>query len=563
MPLITSKTQTEEEVFYALLDSCPHKKVALSEGRITSGGCGSNKFIQCSYHGWAFDGNGKCVEIPQTVIAKRDNAKKSSAGVDSSLSPKQQRQDATAVAITQAQGMVWIHPALTPLDALALEQEGNLVGPPRIPEIDMEGYKTTVAVRDFPIDWTVLMENIMDPDHGYFAHSSSGTALAFDWYASDGTENMIHIQEEFTELPSGPSNRKGGVGWKITSSVNAVDKLVKYNREERMKNGITKDSNSRALLVNKPKKNDPPKLATTTFIAPSIITLGRRTNITSPSQFLTGFWICPVGTGKSRFMSAAISKSPIPIPRWLVHMNLNNFLDQDTYLLVGQNRAVLKKEAECCIAQSSSNKMNSSVTSSNSANVRKSTYVYRSPSERMGVRIGQFFDATLSRVPNRKEALLSWYNRNSNGYRFFEEWPSREVTLDRFRQHTSVCPDSLDVVRNCESVMKTSKFIGAAFIFLKIMSRSSPFSLLQDSFSYVFPTSIYAAKQILIQVIAKIMMNRLVLSLLSRNTFYAILSLLALSHWIAYRVKREFFFKFDDALHRKDVKHIAKNWVDL
>ncbi|KAL7516682.1 hypothetical protein ACHAWX_001670 [Stephanocyclus meneghinianus] len=459
--------------------------------------------------------------------------------------------------------MVWIHPALTPLEALSREQEGTLLGPPRIPEIDMEGYKTTVAVRDFPIDWTVLMENIMDPDHGYFAHSSSGTALAFDWYSSDGTENMIDIQEEFTELPSGTSKSKGRVGWKITSSVNAVDKLVKYNREVRMKNNTTKNSQSSALLVNKPKKNDPPKLATTTFIAPSIITLGRRTNSTSSSQFLTGFWICPVGTGKSRFMSAAISKSPISIPRWLVHINLNNFLDQDTYLLVGQNRAVLKKEAECYIAQSSSMENNTTVTSISSDSVRKSTYVYKSPSERMGVRIGQFFDATLSRVPNRKEALLSWYNRNSNGNLLFEEWPSREVVLDRFRQHTSVCPDSLDVVRNCDSVMKISKVIGAALIFLKVMFRSSPFPWLQESFSYAFPTSVHAARQILTQVIAKIMMNRVVQSLLSGKTFYSILSLLALSHWIAFRVEREFFFKFDDALHRKDVKYIANNWVDL
>lgn len=98
--------------------------------------------------------------------------------------------------------------------------------------------------------------------------------------------------------------------------------------------------------MNKPRKNDTPKLATTTFMAPSVITLARRDSINATSQFITAFWICPIGTGKSRFMSAAISKSPVAIPRWLVHMNLNNFLDQDTYLLVGQNRAVLQREAE-------------------------------------------------------------------------------------------------------------------------------------------------------------------------------------------------------------------------
>ena len=98
------------------------------------------------------------MEIPQTVIAKQQNEKSSSKNIVSSA---KQRHDATAVAVTQVQGMVWIHPSLTPLEAMALTEQGELAGPPLIPEIDMEGYKTTFVVRDFPIDWTVLMENIM------------------------------------------------------------------------------------------------------------------------------------------------------------------------------------------------------------------------------------------------------------------------------------------------------------------------------------------------------------------------------------------------------------------
>ena len=41
----------EGEVFYAMIDSCPHKKVALSEGRITDCGTPDKKYFQCSYHG--------------------------------------------------------------------------------------------------------------------------------------------------------------------------------------------------------------------------------------------------------------------------------------------------------------------------------------------------------------------------------------------------------------------------------------------------------------------------------------------------------------------------------
>jgi hypothetical protein len=49
-------------------------------------------------------------------------------------------------------------------------------------------------------DPQILFFLYADPDHGYFAHSSSGSmALAFDWYASDGTDNMIHIQEELSD----------------------------------------------------------------------------------------------------------------------------------------------------------------------------------------------------------------------------------------------------------------------------------------------------------------------------------------------------------------------------
>ena len=119
-----------EEAFYALVDRCPHKKVALSEGRVTKGGD-----FQCSYHGWSFDGStGRCVEIPQTLIAKRGRA----GGESGDDEPQQgggrtRREDATSVAVTVVQGMVWLQPDYTPLEALAAAANGTLSGPPTIP----------------------------------------------------------------------------------------------------------------------------------------------------------------------------------------------------------------------------------------------------------------------------------------------------------------------------------------------------------------------------------------------------------------------------------------------
>lgn len=124
------------------------------------------------------------MEIPQNVIAKNKN-KQSNPSTESSdqvttTPSKSRREDAIPVAVQAVQGMVWIQPSYTPLEALAAMEKGTLLPPPRIPEIDMEGYKTTLTIRDFPIDWTVLIENIMDPDHGLFAHSSSNTGKGFE-----------------------------------------------------------------------------------------------------------------------------------------------------------------------------------------------------------------------------------------------------------------------------------------------------------------------------------------------------------------------------------------------
>ena len=42
----------------AALDRCPHRRAPLSSGTIDGG------VLRCAYHGWAFAGDGRCVEIP-------------------------------------------------------------------------------------------------------------------------------------------------------------------------------------------------------------------------------------------------------------------------------------------------------------------------------------------------------------------------------------------------------------------------------------------------------------------------------------------------------------------
>jgi phenylpropionate dioxygenase-like ring-hydroxylating dioxygenase large terminal subunit len=54
--IVLYRTQTGEPV--ALEDSCPHRRLPLSKGRLL------NNNIECGYHGLQFDRSGQCVAVP-------------------------------------------------------------------------------------------------------------------------------------------------------------------------------------------------------------------------------------------------------------------------------------------------------------------------------------------------------------------------------------------------------------------------------------------------------------------------------------------------------------------
>jgi len=48
-------------------DSCPHRGVPLSEGRVEKSG-----ELLCAYHAWRFDGSGHCTAIPQSESKEKE-----------------------------------------------------------------------------------------------------------------------------------------------------------------------------------------------------------------------------------------------------------------------------------------------------------------------------------------------------------------------------------------------------------------------------------------------------------------------------------------------------------
>jgi phenylpropionate dioxygenase-like ring-hydroxylating dioxygenase large terminal subunit len=125
----------------AFADRCPHRGCPLTLGHCEAG------VLQCAYHGWRFDEDGRCVEIP-------------ALGVGATL-PKAARLTAAAT-VTEAHGMVFLapEPPIAPLGT--------------IPEADdatfMAGLLPTLRAR---ASAGLLADNFLDIAHFPFIHAGT------------------------------------------------------------------------------------------------------------------------------------------------------------------------------------------------------------------------------------------------------------------------------------------------------------------------------------------------------------------------------------------------------
>lgn len=126
-------------------DVCPHRLVPLSEGRIESDGN-----LLCAYHAWRFNGEGKCVKIPQS----KDEATEA-----------RNYDNPSACAITypvkELQGLLWVWGE----SGNQAQVESELRKPRIIPELEEQSDKIINSFwyqRDLPFGWDFYMENVMD-----------------------------------------------------------------------------------------------------------------------------------------------------------------------------------------------------------------------------------------------------------------------------------------------------------------------------------------------------------------------------------------------------------------
>ena len=170
-PILFGRTRQGQA--FAIRDICPHRAVPLSCGRY------DGDTIQCCYHGWRFNANGQCIDIP-------------------SLMPEQamdlSRFDVPRYDLKEVQGNIWIympdgdrHPVRPPRFDV-----------PRVPGFDDTQLPAISYTMRFPCYLDHAVVGLLDPAHSPFVHRSW-------WWRNDSLKAEI---KWFDPSPYGFTMRK-------------------------------------------------------------------------------------------------------------------------------------------------------------------------------------------------------------------------------------------------------------------------------------------------------------------------------------------------------------------
>ncbi|WP_019503090.1 aromatic ring-hydroxylating oxygenase subunit alpha [Pseudanabaena sp. PCC 6802] len=133
----------------AFKDRCPHRGAALSQG------WSDRDCIRCPYHGWKFQADGACIEIPSNE--------------DGELIPHKARLDAYPA--QEKYGFVWLFWGDLP--------ESECRPLPSFPEINKSTYRLVQTELTSTAHYTRLLENHIDAIHPAFVHPTAfGSGLA-------------------------------------------------------------------------------------------------------------------------------------------------------------------------------------------------------------------------------------------------------------------------------------------------------------------------------------------------------------------------------------------------
>ena len=179
-------------------DVCIHRGASLSDGKVADGK------LHCPYHGWAFDGEGRCRWIP-------------SLGRNAQI-PSRARIDGYPT--LERYGIVFAF-----LGDLPDAERPPLMA---VPEWDQPGWRATpIDILEVPAYYERSMENGLDPAHNEFVHPSQGSPGLEPDYLRQGLnledsewgtrffvsfDEKTHQDSDFTGLRASKKGVRAGSG---------------------------------------------------------------------------------------------------------------------------------------------------------------------------------------------------------------------------------------------------------------------------------------------------------------------------------------------------------------
>jgi 5,5'-dehydrodivanillate O-demethylase oxygenase subunit len=121
---------------------CAHRSASLAYGVPDERG------IRCPYHGWLYDGQGRCLEQPYDDCENPDNTFKDKIRLD-------------AYPVKTLGGLVWAYMGPQPAPLL-----------PRWDLVAREDLNRSIGITHLPCNWLQCMENSLDPVHFEWLHAN-------------------------------------------------------------------------------------------------------------------------------------------------------------------------------------------------------------------------------------------------------------------------------------------------------------------------------------------------------------------------------------------------------
>jgi len=175
---------------FVLDDHCPHRGMPLSFGRF------DGKLVECCYHGWRFDSEGRCRHIPSLLS-------------DSPIKPE--RIQAESYRSAEADGLIWV---LMPGPRAGKDSLPEL---PKLPVFSRR-YRQVVVSRKLACSADDCIVGLIDPVHSPFVHQSLW------WRSPKSMDTKVKV---FEPIPNGFRMRAH-----TPSANSAAYKLLKVYGEE-------------------------------------------------------------------------------------------------------------------------------------------------------------------------------------------------------------------------------------------------------------------------------------------------------------------------------------------